>query len=409
MTDADRCSVLFVDDEPLVLQGLQRMLRSQRPNWTLRFASRGREALELLERESFDAVVSDLRMPEMDGVELLNIVMKNHPDTMRIILSGEMQQGMLLKAVRCAHQFLAKPCDAESLKAALTRAFALRRMISDRRLKALLSRMESLPSLPALYTEVLAEIQSPNPSFKKVGEIIAHDVGMAAKILQLVNSAFFGLPRRIVIPHEAVCLLGYDTVKALVLSAKIFSQFDPKRIVRLSLETLWQHCLRASLCGRTIGSVEKLPRKSQDEAFTAGILHDVGKLILAQNFPDTYGDILAKARARRQAEWDVENECFGVSHAEIGAYLMGLWGLGEEVIGAIAHHHLPPKNAAPGRLTAVMYAANALAHRLSPDPVDATEAEPTTDDLMQLNIAERFGVWEEACRRTFIEEVLRAA
>lgn len=408
MTNVDRCAVLFVDDEPLVLQGLQRMLRSERHSWTVRSAASGREALDFLERESFDVVVSDLRMPEMNGAELLNRVMENYPDTMRIILSGEMEQGMLLKAVRCAHQFLTKPCDAESLKAALTRALTLRRMISDRRLKALLSRLESLPSLPALYTEVLAEIQSPNSSFKKIGEIIGRDVGMVAKILQLVNSAFFGLARRIVIPHEAVCLLGYDTVKALVLTAKIFSQFDPKRIPRQSLEALWRHSLRVGLCGRTIGLAEKLPRKIQDEAFTAGILHDVGKLILAQNFPDTYADILAGAALRRRPVWDVENDCFGVTHAEIGAYLMALWGLGEEVIAAIAHHHRPPQSPIDGRLASVVYVANALTHRLSADSVDEPEAEIATDDIRQVNIAERFAAWEEACR-TFIEETLRAA
>jgi HD-like signal output (HDOD) protein len=409
MSDVDRCAVLFVDDEPMVLQGLQRMLRSERHSWTVRFAGSGREALDLLERESFDVVVSDLRMPEMNGAELLRLVMENRPDTLRIILSGETGQGMLLKAVRCAHQFLAKPCDPESLKAAIRRGFALRRMIGDRRLTALVSRLQSLPSLPALYTEVLAEIQSPNASFKKVGDIIGRDVGMAAKILHLVNSAFFGLARRIVIPHEAVCFLGFDTVKALVLSGKIFSQFDPKRSVRMSLEALWQHSLRAGLCGRTIGSAEALARKSQDDAFAAGILHDVGKLVLAQNFPDIYADILASARARRQPVWELESENFGISHAEIGAYLMGLWGIKEEVIVAIAHHHRPPIGPASGGLSAVVYAANALAHRLAETPEVSPQADAAADDLRRSPFAERLAVWETACRRTFNEEALRAA
>ena len=198
MTSAERrFAVMFVDDEPLVLQGLQRMLRPERERWDMRFARSGAEALGLLEREPFDAVVSDLRMPEMDGAALLAAVMDRYPHMARIVLSGEMDRELTFRTVHCAHQFLSKPCDADTLKQTLARASSLRRLLNDRRLKSLLPRLESLPSLPALYTEILAEIQAPNSSFRKVGDLVARDLGMTAKILQLVNSAFFGLPRHV--------------------------------------------------------------------------------------------------------------------------------------------------------------------------------------------------------------------
>jgi putative nucleotidyltransferase with HDIG domain len=405
----EHCAVLFVDDEPRVLQGLQRMLRAARLNWTLRFSGSGREALELLGREACDAVVSDLRMPDMDGAELLNIVRERYPNTVRIVLSGEMDPAGSFKAVSCAHQFLAKPCDAETLKSTLARAFALRRLIADERLQTLLSRLETLPSPPALYTQVMAEMRSPNSSFRKVGELIAQDVGMTAKILQLVNSAFFGLARRISSPQEAVSLLGYDTVSALVLSAKIFSQFDPKAIKRFDLETLWRHSLAASLCARAISASENLPRKARDEAFTAAILHDVGKLVLAQNFADTYAGVLAQARKTSGQLCRLETECFGVSHAEMGAYLMGLWGLSAEVVDSIVHHHQPPPAESPVRLTAVVYAANALEHLLSPGSAGAPAAAADSADLLQLTVGDRFSIWEEYCRRQRQEEFARGA
>jgi HD-like signal output (HDOD) protein/ActR/RegA family two-component response regulator len=408
MNDVDRCAVLFVDDEPLVLQGLQRSLRSERWSWRVGFAESGREALGILERESFDAVVTDLRMPEMDGAELLGTVMERHPHMVRIVLSGEMDPGMIMRAVPCAHQFLAKPCDAQALKATLARAFALKGLVSDRRLRALLARLQTLPSLPGLYGELIAEIQAPNSSFRRVGDLISRDVGMAAKVLQLVNSAFFGIGRRILNPQEAVSLLGYDTVKALVLSAKIFSQFDSGQTAHLPLEALWHHSLSVGLCGRTIGTAEKLPRKAQDEAFTAGILHDVGKLVLARNFPEAYAQVMSTAHQGRQTLWEVETDCFGVSHAEVGAYLMGLWGLGAEVVAAIAHHHRPPRGASPGPVLGVVFAANALEHRPFAEPGDASGASVTEDDLKQLNIAGRFAAWEEVWRRNRLEEALHA-
>jgi putative nucleotidyltransferase with HDIG domain len=408
MTHPERCAVLFVDEDPRVLQGLRRMLHGERQNWTMQFAASGHEAIGCLDRDGFDAVVTDLRMPDMDGVELLTVVMERHPNVARIVLSGEIDPAVGLKAVRCAHQFIAKPCAPEALKAALARAFALRRLVGDNRLKALLSRLQTLPSQPALYTEVTAEIQSPNSSFRKVGTLIARDVGMTAKILQLVNSAFFGLARRIGSPQEAVALLGYDTVKALVLGVKIFSQFDSKRMQGLGLNALWQHSLAASQCVQTISAAEKLSRQAQAEAFTAGILHDVGKLIFAQNFPERYADVLQRTRTSGRTLWDLEKECFGASHAELGAYLMGLWGLDEAVIDSIAYHHCPLRTSPVQPVTTVVYAANALEHRLSACPADATAACVDPGTLLHLNIADRFVAWEESCRRHRQEEALHA-
>jgi HD-like signal output (HDOD) protein len=409
MTSADRrFAVMFVDDEPLVLQGLQRMLRPERERWDMRFVRSGAEALGLLEREPFDAVVSDLRMPEMDGAALLAAVMDRHPHMARIVLSGEMDRELTFRTVHCAHQFLSKPCDPDTLKRTLARASSLRRLLNDRKLKSLLPRLETLPSLPALYTEILSEIQAPNSSFRKVGDLIARDLGMTAKILQLVNSAFFGLARRVASPQDAVSLLGYDTVRALVLSAKIFSQVDLSRIPGLWLDALWQHSFGTSLFARAIGVGEKLPRKAQDEAFTAGILHDLGQLILAQNFPDAYAEAIAHADRNDRPLWEVETERFGASHAELGAYLLGLWGIGEDVVGAVAQHHQPPPAGSAARVTAVVYAANLIEHRLAAEPAPAEIPAGDADALRQLQVYERIPAWEEACRKIRLEEASRA-
>jgi HD-like signal output (HDOD) protein len=310
--------------------------------------------------------------------------------------------------VHCAHQFLSKPCDADTLKQTLARASSLRRLLNDRKLKSLLPRLESLPSLPAIYTEILAEIQAPNSSFRKVGDLVARDLGMTAKILQLVNSAFFGLARRVASPQDAVSLLGYDTVRALVLSAKIFSQVDPSRIPGLWLDALWQHSFSTSLFARAIGVGEKLPRKAQDEAFTAGILHDLGQLILAQNFPDAYAEAIVLAGRSGRPLWEVETERFGASHAELGAYLLGLWGIGEDVVGAVAQHHQPPPAGSAARVTAVVFAANLIDHRLAAEPAAGEIPAGEADALRQLQVYERIPAWEDACRKIRLEEALRA-
>jgi YesN/AraC family two-component response regulator len=222
--------LLFVDDEPKVLQGLERQLRGMRNDWTMEFAADGARAMEIMENKPVDVIVTDMIMPGMDGAQLLAEVVKRHPKTVRIVLSGHADRDSVLRLVEPAHQYLSKPCDAEELRRAIGRAFALRELLANERLKQLASRLGSLPTLPALHTQLTDELRKDEPSLDHVTEIISKDIGMTSKILQLVNSAFFGLPQRISSAHEAVMYLGLSTVRALVLSIQVFSQYDSKKL-----------------------------------------------------------------------------------------------------------------------------------------------------------------------------------
>jgi HD-like signal output (HDOD) protein len=389
--------LLFVDDEPLVLKGLERMLRSMRREWEMRFLSSAMEALELLEQQSFDAIISDMRMPGMDGAQLLTAVMKSQPDVVRIILSGQLDQKMALKTVRSAHQHLSKPCDAELIKSTLAQAFALRDILNNDNLKKLVSKIESLPSLPSLYMEIMEELQSANTSFRKVGEIIAHDVGMTAKILQMVNSAFFGLCRRISNPQEAVSLLGFETIKSLVLTAKIFSQFDKKKIVAFSLDELWTHSMLTGLFSKTISQAESDLDETSDDAYLAGLLHDLGKLVLAQNLSELYQKARTAAQNDQRTAWEVELDFFGTTHAEIAAYLMGLWGLNYPIVEAIAFHHSPDKRTGQTGPLAAVHAGNAMAHEIAA-PKSIGRSGVDLDFMAELGLDDRVPVWQAACR-----------
>ena len=193
-----------------------------RDEWEINFAPGGKEALEWMESHPVDVIISDMQMPGMDGAQLLYEVLKSHPDTVRIILSGHADREMILRSVRPAHQYLSKPCNADILKSTIQRACNLRESLADEEMKKLISKMDTLPSLPSLYIEIMKEIQSPDSSIKRVATIIEKDMGMSAKILQLVNSAFFGVPRHISSPVQAVTMLGLEMIKALVLSIHVF-------------------------------------------------------------------------------------------------------------------------------------------------------------------------------------------
>jgi len=341
MDSTTKKRILFVDDEPLVLQGLQRMLRSLRGEWDMEFTDSGSKALEIMAARPFEVIVSDMRMPGMSGAELMNIIIKRHPDTIRIILSGHADREMIAQCLGAAHQFLSKPCDPELLKAVINQACLVGSDLSSSRVKEVVGRIERLPSVPAVFRALSKALASENVSSAELGEIIAQDMGMTAKILKLVNSAFFGLRRELSSPVEAVTYLGIDTVHALVLANGIFDEAGHLNTRDLTIDQLWSHSLSVAHGTKAIAKLLKLPEKSREQAFTGGILHDSGILILASNFPETYNEVLDLVVREQLMLPLAEQRVFGVNHAEVGAYLMGLWGLPNPVIQCIRHHHAP--------------------------------------------------------------------
>ena len=331
--------IIFVDDDPNVTDGLRRMLRPMRGEWEMSFALSGRDALDVMASEPFDIVISDMRMPGMDGSQFLTEVMSRHPQTIRFILSGYAESSMVLRSVGTAHQYLSKPCDANELKATVERACALRDLLRNDNLRLLVTRMQSLPSMPSLYLELTQELRADEVSLKKISGIIAKDPAMTAKMLQMVNSAFFGLRRHVSNAEDAVSLLGVDMIVSLVFSISVFSLFEEIKLPNFSLQKYWAHSQRVGKFAKWLAKSENQP--DADLAMTAGMLHDVGKLVLAANLPEAYDELIAKAGWENADLEDLERQTFGATHSEVGGYLLGLWGLPNLLVEALVFHHRP--------------------------------------------------------------------
>jgi HD-like signal output (HDOD) protein len=388
--------ILFVDDEAMVLQGLQRMLRSMRAEWEMEFVESAEAALRLLAEKPFDVIVSDMRMPRMNGAELLAEVMKRHPTTVRLILSGYADKDLILKCVGSTHQYLAKPCDAESLKATVARASNLEDSLRNGRLQTLVCQMDHLPSIPSLYMQVVEKSSRSDASVEEIGAIIGRDIGMTAQILKLTNSAFFGLGRQFSCAVEAVAYLGLDTIKSLVLSIHAFSQFDKAETGALKIEALWNHSMQVASAAKRISKLEGQEPKAVEEAFTAGMLHDIGKLVLAVNLPDEYTEATRLAQSGLELPL-AEHKVFGANHADVGGYLIGLWGLPVPVVEAVALHHAPCRATQPtfSPLTSV-HAANVLEWE-RPNSANGAPA-PRLDDkyLGLVGVSSRLDAWRQA-------------
>jgi putative nucleotidyltransferase with HDIG domain len=390
--------VLFVDDEPKLLRGLQRMLSGADCDWETEFAQSGREALTLLEKRPFDVVVSDMRMPEMDGATLLDEVRQRYPHIARIVLSGHSEHTLVLRSVGVAHRYLAKPCELDDLRSVVTRAIALRQVLADSSLRALVSQLCKIPSMPQVYRELLAQIQCPNKSLNDLGAIVAQDVGMSVKILQIVNSAFFGLPRHVPDPVQAVCLLGLDVLRALVVTIHIFAELPLDGVDDLGLRNLWKHSTETGAMAKMIASAQGCDREACDHALMAGLLHDTGKLILAASQTQRYREALRLAEERAMPPLAAERDVFGATHAEVGAYLLGLWGLPDPTVEAVAFHHRPAdcEAIAVTPLTAV-HVANALQHAHHRTNAEGPPDGLDTAYLEHLGLAERWPAWRDQC------------
>ena len=390
--------ILFVGEDQPLWQEFQTLSSGSDSVWTAEFASTGEEALALVEQFSFDAIVVDAELSGSSGVDLLDLIMQRQPNALRLILSDIEDAQSTVKCVGKTHQHLLKPCDALMISHAVNQALALQAWLPGDNVRGLMARMRWVPSPPNMYAQMLAEMRSPDSSVEKIGELIAQDPAVAAKILQLANSAVFALQLQVVQPVEAVAYIGLETTKALVLLAHTFSSFDQLHLAGFSAESLWQHSVVTGQFARWIAQMENSGPELTEQAFAAGLLHDIGKLLFAANLPEPFGQALALARAQGCSLWEAESRVFGAGHPEVGASVLGIWGLPMPIVNAVALHHCPARSKGQefSPLTAV-HAANVFEHESRP----GASAPPTTgldlDYLKNLGLDQRIEEWRRTC------------
>ena len=354
--------VMFVDDEAQVLKGITRMLECADVEWDIEIAHSGPEALDSMKVEPVDVLVTDMQMPGMDGAELLDRVSQLYPNTVRIILSGQASKEAVYRAVKPMHQYLAKPCEAGVLRTTVARACALREVLDSTKSHEFLGRISSLPSLPSLYEEAVAELESPDGTVARAGEIIAQDPAMTAKVLQIANSAIFGLRDPVTSPEKGASVIGMSSLKSLVLSLGVFTSFDGAEIPGFSIDEILDHSLRVAKIAQSIATSQGFDKASADEAFTAGLLHDIGKLILAANAPQEFAASLATSLAQGIPLVEAEQQIMGIGHDKVGSYLLTLWGIPQNIVEAVAFHHCPDQCRGERlNVPALVYVANFLA------------------------------------------------
>ncbi|HSS01194.1 MAG TPA: HDOD domain-containing protein [Kofleriaceae bacterium] len=326
--------ILFVDDDPQLLSGLGKALRKHRHRWTMVFADSGDAALAEIHRATFDVVVSDMRMPVMDGAELLAQIRDRDPSTIRMILSGFSERSAIVRAQPVAHQFINKPCQISDLSMAIDRACELREIFGRPALRAVIGALGAVPPAPAAYHELAAMIGCADPNDEAMAAVVERDPTLRARVLELASSPVLGADSEVRSIGEAASQLGIETVAGLALAAHAFALAGDRPLAELSLPSLPQHSLAIAATARDRATTGE----AAADAFIAGLVHDLGKLVIAVALPGAHAAIMDQLAHPGGGHRAVEQRVLGTSHAEIGAYLLGLWGLPLPIIDAIAHH-----------------------------------------------------------------------
>lgn len=378
---APRQRVLFVDDEPDILEALRGVLRPQRREWDMVFALGGPAGLHEIENSKFDVVVTDMRMPIIDGAALLTRVKELQPHAVRLVLSGQTDSQTVLKSVFTAHQFLAKPCDTEQLRNVVKRCCELNEMLTADELKSLCADVSVLPAAPATYLAISKAMGNPNSSISDVARIVEREPSLCAKVLQVVNSAFFGLPRAVSNVTQAATYLGTLALRDLALAMETMAglQKSKCRLPQASYSAFQINALAVGLLGRRFFVGD---RRKADDAFVAGMLRDMGHLVLATCPAGSE----AGCRVGSEAGCRVGGEAAKAPHAALSAYLLGLWGIPHSVLEAVAFHERPESIEHEHlEVVDVVNLADALVSRVAPSPFQ----EPPGLDTARL---ERLGM-----------------
>jgi HD-like signal output (HDOD) protein len=363
--------VLFVDDEPHVLAGLRRRLSRQRNVWEMSFAGGGAEALAMLAEQPVDVVVTDMRMPGMDGAQLLAEVLRRYPATARIVLSGHAGLESIIAAIGPTQQYLAKPCDTDVLVEAIGGVLRIREMLGNEAIRVALGGVESLPKPPGVHMEMVAVVSTPDFTIADVAAVVERDIATSAEVLKLVNSAFFVIPQPVESISRAVALLGVETIRSLALSGAVFRP-GPKLPATFKVAEMHQRGLYTGVLAQRIAVAEGWQHGAPGHALLAGLLHEVGLLVLAAGNPAGYETIRQAAPTDPWEREQLEQEAFGCTVGQASGYLLGMWGFPVALVQAVASQPCRPTDPSAVPLDHAV----AFASRYARDPELAAAIEP---------------------------------
>jgi HD-like signal output (HDOD) protein len=390
--------LLIVADDPHMLRFLRQLMEPLEGEWHAFYARSGPDALKQLLEIQPTILLSDIRLAAGFCQELLLQAREQSPSTVRIVLAGLGDQDLMLRILPLAQRILSKPCDPAELYAAIQRTQSLRELLRSPAVVTVIGRLGQIPTLSTLYSRISEELLKPDYSLAKVGELVSQDPGIAARLLQVANSALIGLRRPATTPAQAVRVLGGELTRTLVLAADLFSRYSAHQLRPFFLDTLWDHSQAVATLAGKIAHSERMEERNVRDSTLAGLFHDIGQLLLASQMPDAYREVFTLMRREQLSLAAAEQQIFGATHAEVAAYLLGLWGLQDPLVEAVAWHHMPQR--CPGATLSPLTSVHVAETLLN----DLEAEQPRFDYLERLGLDDRWERWQELSRQSAMRQ-----
>ena len=314
-------------------------------DWEVDVVTNQKQALQALDTKPYNLLISEIVMPEMDGLDFFKTAKEKHPTIIRIMETANENREFLVKASELAHIVIPSNCEKDSFNEIIKNTMSLQEIIANKDILKKLTSIKSLPSPPEVYNKLVSTLQNEDCSTHQVAEIIKNDIAITAKLLQMINSAFFGMKTHVESPMHAVNLLGIDTVKSIVLTSGIFHTIREKEFAGFSVDEMYRQSMAVGAATRHLANVFGFRTKDIEDALMAGLLHDIGKLLMITNFKKELADAKKIAQTDNILIGDAIRQIIGISDAELGAHLLSLWNLPLSILEAVAYHNQPSKSA----------------------------------------------------------------
>ena len=382
-------AILFVDDEKAILNSIRREFFDS--PYEVFIASSGKEALEILNKNQIDLVVSDMRMPEMDGYELLKRVKSIHPSIIRLILSGFTDEKTVFKSIynNLAKLFITKPWKKDDFRRAIDEVFKTEELLQNNKSLKQIKDIGKLPTIPAVLKEISDVIENDDHNIEKIVKLIEEDITLSSEVLRIINSAFYGIKTASI--KTAVLSLGLVNLKAIIATAEVFKSendfYNKKQI--------WEH---SNITNKILIELydKILNKKLPDYYSTAGLLHDIGKVAFFKIYDKEYDEIYKLAEGKSLEEINqLEKEKFNIDHEELGGYLLQWWDIPYAIVESALYHHNPMLSSEANReLVSMIHIADYYSWKM----ID-NDFKPK----LNMSVMEKYNVREEECDRIIVK------
>ncbi len=389
-----RARLLFIDHDPAVLDAYRQALASMSTLWTIDCVQSKSEAVAAATQNPPDILVAALEADEEKDLDALSQISKAAPHAHAFIAINEERTARLQATLETNWRYLPRPCPADRLLFECQRCLALDSWLENPLIKEIVASRAEFQSLPPLYLKIVSLINSPHASTDQIAEAISTDLAFSSKVLETVNSSFYAFEDKVSDIAEAVSILGLDSIKNLALAIQLFNRAGQSAERHALVNELWHHSVSVAVVARRISLYETEDSKSAEEAYSAGLLHDIGKLVLLDAAPEAFAEARHLSRDDSIPLWQAETQTIGCNHAELGAYLLATWDLPEALSEAAALHHQPVNRCRSGfPAVAAVYVANTIVRQRG--NANHPDAIPDQDFLVGIGKTDSWEDWQE--------------